>query len=135
MGRPRVLAVVALVAAASCGRPPAPSFAPLPAPPIGHAVSFRSDVRPILEQRCVVCHACNDAPCQLVLSSPDGIARGASKQPVYQSDRLTAAPTTRLGIDAQTTAQWRERGFFSVTGENGSESLLRLMLELGRAHP
>ena len=42
-----------------------------------------------LEQRCVVCHGCYDAPCQLLLSSPDGIARGASKQVVYDTDRLT----------------------------------------------
>lgn len=33
-------------------------------------------VKPILESRCVVCHGCYDAPCQLKLSSPEGIDRG-----------------------------------------------------------
>ena len=39
---------------------------------------YWQDVKPVLEQRCVVCHACYDAPCQLKLSSIEGIERGAS---------------------------------------------------------
>ncbi len=34
-------------------------------------VSYLSDVKPILEQRCVVCHSCYNAPCQLKLGSFD----------------------------------------------------------------
>ena len=37
---------------------------------------FRNQVQPLLDRRCVVCHACYDAPCQLKLSSPEGIERG-----------------------------------------------------------
>jgi hypothetical protein len=133
--RPYGLLLIVLGTAASCARTPAPVLAPLPASTTREAISFRRDVQPILDRRCVVCHACNDAPCQLLLSSADGIARGATRQPVYHADRLTAAAPTRLGIDAQTTAEWRERGFFGVTGGGSSESLLLLMLELGRAHP
>ena len=59
-------------------------------------------VRHVVERRCMVCHACYDAPCQLVLSSRDGLARGANKHPVYDAARLLAATPTRLGIDAQT---------------------------------
>lgn len=33
------------------------------------AVSYRDDVRPVLERRCVVCHGCYDAPCQLKLGT------------------------------------------------------------------
>ena len=32
-------------------------------------VDYWTEVKPILEQRCVVCHGCYDAQCQLKLSS------------------------------------------------------------------
>ena len=38
-------------------------------------VSFHEEVQPILEQRCVVCHSCYDAPCQLNLTSYEGIGQ------------------------------------------------------------
>ncbi len=72
------------------------------------------DVKPVLDARCVSCHACFDAPCQLNLASYEGLARGASKQMVYMSSRLRDAEPTRLFIDAQTPAQWRRKSFFSV---------------------
>ena len=40
----------------------------------------------IIDARCVVCHACYDAPCQLVMSSEEGLQRGASKEAVYHAD-------------------------------------------------
>ncbi len=107
----------------------------LPAiPPLGHPVSFEIDVKPVLENRCVVCHACYDGPCQLLFSSPAGIERGATKQVVYDTSRLHAAQPTRLGIDAKTTAEWREKGFFSVLG-NDTNALFLRMLALGKASP
>lgn len=98
--------------------------------------------RPVLENRCVVCHACYDAPCQLKLSSPEGIDRGASKQRVYDGTRLLAAMPTRLGVDAQTTPEWRSKGFFPVLNErtqvpenNTQASVLYRMLQLKQQHP
>lgn len=123
---------------AACAKAPPPTLEPLPGSPGMRPVSYRADVEPILAARCVVCHGCNDAPCQLLLSSPAGVARGASKAVVYDTTRLKAMTPTRLGIDAQTTTEWRERGFFSVgvDGETASgPPLLLSMLELGRAHP
>ena len=67
-------------------------------------------VQDVLNKRCVVCHGCYDAPCQLKLSSPEGWLRGASKQKVYDSSRLEDAPMTRLGVDAA-MPDWREKGF------------------------
>ena len=55
------------------------------------AQEYRDQVMPILEKRCVVCHGCYDAPCQLKLSSPEGIDRGASKDQVYNGQRLLGA--------------------------------------------
>jgi Fatty acid cis/trans isomerase (CTI) len=106
---------------------------PLPQAANAAPVSYRDQVRPILERRCVVCHGCYDAPCQLLLSSHEGIERGASRAVVYDTTRLTAADPTRLFIDAKSTAQWRARGFFPVTGDPGS--LMLSMLQLGRAQP
>ncbi|MFA0084697.1 fatty acid cis/trans isomerase [Vibrio sp. 10N.261.51.F12] len=78
---------------------------------------FRNEVKPIIDNRCVVCHACYDAPCQLKMSSVEGIDRGSSKEMVYQGTRLTAAKPSRLFEDAQTTQEWRDRGFFPVLNE------------------
>lgn len=78
---------------------------------------FLTEIKPIIDNRCVVCHACYDAPCQLKLSSVDGIDRGASKEMVYQGTRLTASQPTRLFEDAQNTSEWRELGFFPVLNE------------------
>lgn len=36
--------------------------------------------KPILDNRCVVCHACYDAPCQLKMTSAEGIDRGRAKR-------------------------------------------------------
>ncbi|MEZ9417929.1 9-hexadecenoic acid cis-trans isomerase, partial [Vibrio sp. 10N.286.49.E1] len=47
------------------------------------AQHFIDEVKPIIDNRCVVCHACYDAPCQLKMSSVEGIDRGASKALVY----------------------------------------------------
>ena len=66
-------------------------------------ISYDEKVRPVLESRCVVCHGCYDAPCQLKLSSPEGIHRGANKEKVYNGGRVTADEPTRLFIDAMTT--------------------------------
>ncbi|WP_340481207.1 fatty acid cis/trans isomerase [Vibrio anguillarum] len=78
---------------------------------------FLNDVKPIIDQRCVVCHACYDAPCQLKMSSVEGIDRGASKALVYHGTRLTASAPTRLFEDAQYTEQWRDFGFHPVLNE------------------
>ena len=81
------------------------------------AIDYAAEVRPILEARCVVCHACYDAPCQLKLGSSEGIDRGASKERVYDARRLFQADLTRLFEDAQTTAAWRSKKFHPVLNE------------------
>ena len=90
------------------------------------AKEYRDQVMPILEKRCVVCHGCYDAPCQLKLSSPEGIDRGASKDQVYNGQRLLGAKPSRLFIDAHDTTQWREKGFSSVLNERDQTMLANL---------
>ena len=65
-------------------------------------ILFDESVKPVLENRCVVCHGCTDAPCQLKLSSYEGITRGANKDRVYNGARLSGVPPSRLFIDART---------------------------------
>jgi len=90
------------------------------------AISYDEEVRPILESRCVVCHGCYDAPCQLKLSSPEGIHRGANKKKVYNGARISADEPTRLFIDAMTTEEWRQKGFDTVLNEGDANPLKNL---------
>ncbi|CAM3173886.1 fatty acid cis/trans isomerase [Vibrio rarus] len=78
---------------------------------------FLDEVKPIIDKRCVVCHACYDAPCQLKMTSAEGIDRGATTAVVYQGERLTATAPTRLYEDAHSTQAWREHGFYPVLNE------------------
>lgn len=103
---------------------------------------FLNEVKPILDNRCVVCHACYDAPCQLKMTSVEGIDRGATKTQVYQGTRLTAAAPTRLYEDAQFTQEWRDVGFHPVLNERDQTAqanldagvMARLLMQKDR-HP
>ncbi|MDM8349598.1 fatty acid cis/trans isomerase [Pseudomonas sp. sp1636] len=96
-------------------------------------ISYGRDIQPIFTRYCVACHACYDAPCQLNLGSAEGVERGAHKLPVYDGKRLEAQDTTRLFLDAQGSAAWRRKEFFSVLEQPGSQAaLLARMLELGQ---
>ena len=110
----------------------------LPSEPI----SYAGKIRPILNQRCVVCHGCYDAPCQLKLSSMEGLQRGANPTKVYDGARIHGTQPTRLFIDAQSTEEWRDKGFHTVLneGEGGArenldDSVLYQMLRLKQLHP
>ncbi|HEX4869196.1 MAG TPA: fatty acid cis/trans isomerase, partial [Moraxellaceae bacterium] len=95
-------------------------------------VSYRDAVQPLLERRCVACHACYDAPCQLNLGSGEGVLRGASKRKVYDSKRTRPQAPTRLFHDAASAAEWRALGFSPVLDGGATDSPLGRMLELGR---
>jgi len=93
----------------------------------------------VFQRRCVVCHGCYDAPCQLKLDAYSGAARGASTERVYEPARLLAARPTRLDIDAHLTSEWRALKFHPVLPEapnaDATRSVLWRMLDLKRAHP
>ena len=103
---------------------------------------YHQQIQPLLEQRCVVCHGCYDAPCQLKLSSAEGIDRGASKVQIYDGTRLKAAPTSRLFFDYDSTAEWRQNGFYPVLNErvqtptaNQQAGVMARLLALKQQHP
>ena len=113
-----------------------------PAAPAPGGVSWRADVQPILQRRCVVCHGCYDAPCQLKLGAWQGVARGGSSDNVYDTTRLREAAPSRLFVDAQLPSQWRAKGFFPVLNERSptpeaqlAGSLLYQTLVLKQQHP
>ncbi len=100
------------------------------------SISYTRDVQPILTEKCVACHACYDAPCQLNLGSAEGVARGASKTPVYDGARTQAVDTTRLFLDAHGPLAWRRKDFYSVIdAQSGQAALMARMLELGQQKP
>jgi len=144
------LAVLVLVGCATLSRDsfdqrfgkPDPNRYDQPVPPVPGGVSWRADVQPILQRRCVVCHGCYDAPCQLKLGAWEGVARGGSSELVYDATRLSEAAPSRLFVDAQLPSQWRERGFFPVLNERSptpeaqlAGSLLYQSLLLKQQHP
>lgn len=129
--------IVCLLFLAGCATPipqePAYQFEPPQ-----RQLDYLADVEPVLVKRCVVCHSCYNSPCQLKLSSWDGLDRGASKEKVYNASRLKTMDPSRLLVDAHSTEEWRKRGFFGVTPQEGmsyDDSLLYLLLDHKRLSP
>ena len=99
-------------------------------------ISFINEIKPILDKRCVSCHSCYNSPCQLKLSSFEGIQRGSTKKSIYEN-RITAANPTRLFIDATNEKQWRKKGFTSVLDsmEESNESIMMQYLFQKQQNP
>lgn len=111
---------------------------------------YLEKVQPLFNQRCVVCHACNNAPCQLHLDSYAGVLRGLAYHdldynqifadpPTRSKDTLTNDIYSPLFVEG-----WRKKNFFPVVKDvknnakvTDSEisvlksSVLQLSLELG----
>jgi len=97
---------------------------------------YPPQIKPIVEQRCMVCHGCYDAPCQLKLDAFIGLERGASKKKVYDGTRLDTAELTRLFEDAHTVEAWRNKGFYPVLREEEPDKgILRNLLVLKQRNP
>ena len=101
-------------------------------------LDYLADVNPILVKRCVVCHSCYNSPCQLKLSSWDGLERGASKERIYNAGRLKTMDPSRLFVDSHSAGEWRDKGFSTVLQEESQaydESILHLLLDHKRISP
>ena len=98
---------------------------------------YTARIQPIFNSRCIACHSCTNAPCQLNLQSYSGLARGATKLNVYDHrTRESSVTPTRLDIDGHSATDWRVKGFFDVAG--GSEparTLLMQLVNLRARHP
>ncbi len=118
--------------------------APIPAPVEVHVtnqkIDYLKDIKPVLDKRCVSCHSCYNSPCQAKLSSFEGLDRGASKQMIYDSTRLSSMDPTRLFTDAQSTEEWHEKDFYSITktfdtNESYNDSIMMHMLHDKKVNP
>jgi len=102
-------------------------------------IHYLSEVKPLLERRCTVCHSCYNSPCQLKLDSFEWVDRGATRKAVCDAARLKTMEPTRLFTDARTTAAWPEKGFVSVTGnaagEGFDDSMMLQLLDHKRKDP
>ncbi len=94
---------------------------------------YSERIKPIFERRCIACHSCYNAPCQLNLQSYSGAARGATSRNVYDATRARSVAPTRLDIDATTPSAWREKGFHDVLGAGDPDRSLLLRLTRLRA--
>ncbi len=98
---------------------------------------YSQNVQPIFNQRCVACHSCNIAPCQLNLTAYEGVTRGATKELLYNPSRKTSIPPSRFAVDAKTTEQWRGRNFFDVlpaANQTPMDSILLPLIKLRQEH-
>ena len=92
---------------------------------------YTHKIQPIFDNRCLACHSCFNAPCQLNLQNYDGFLRGANKLNVYDGTRTKAVEPSRIWVDAKTTAEWRKKAFFTVhTSEKPDENLFFRMINL-----
>ncbi len=103
-------------------------------------IDYTKDIKPILDNRCVVCHSCYNSPCQAKFSSFKGVQRGASKIKVYDATRFRAIDPTRLFIDAKSTDEWRTKGFYSLTksldsNKSTNDSIMIHMLDQKMKNP
>ena len=97
---------------------------------------YTARVQSIFDGRCIACHSCYNAPCQLSLQSHSGLARGATKLNIYDGSRPTSVAPSRLDIDGHSVPDWRAKGFFDVVG--GTEpprTLLMQLVSLRARHP
>ena len=100
--------------------------------------SYLEDVQPIFNRRCVACHGCLGSPCNLKLTSYRAAERGALGKNPY-SIHLEDYQRTGMNV-VQSTAAWRERGFYPVIARGGSKlenlyrSLLYHVVETGTLH-
>lgn len=92
---------------------------------------YTRQVQPIFDNRCLACHSCFNAPCQLNLQSFEGFERGAAKSNVYDGTRVKSVNPTRMWVDGHSKKDWRGKGFFELnTSKNPEKNLFMSFLNL-----
>ena len=96
---------------------------------------YTARIQPIFDNRCVACHSCYNAPCQLNLQNYSGLTRGATRLNVYDGSRPKSVAPTRLDIDGRSVSDWRAKGFFDVVGNaDPAHTLLMQFVNLRAGH-
>lgn len=86
-------------------------------------------IQPLFDAKCIACHSCYNSPCQLNLTSYEGVLRGANKDNLYDFSKFTNRKPTRLYVDGDSLKDWEKLGFFSVLGDK-PHNLLEHMITL-----
>src|ERR1700760_1957724 len=89
---------------------------------------YTARVPSIFVGRCIACHSCYNAPCQLSLQSHSGLARGATKLNIYDGSRPTSVAPSPGGLGGPRGPPWRAKGFFDVVA--GTEPARTLLMQL-----
>lgn len=97
----------------------------------GEGDEYLDTIQPLLGKRCVTCHGCTTSPCQLKLTSAEGVTRGANAHNLFSQTILSSSTGPTRMKDGKTEADWRKKGFYSVTS-GGKESVMYRLLEHGR---
>lgn len=92
---------------------------------------YSKEIQPIFDAKCIACHSCYNAPCQLNLINYEGVMRGANQTDLYKFPLVSARHPTRLGQDARMLDEWRELEFYDITGDS-ADSLLLTLLDMER---
>lgn len=101
---------------------------------------YPKHIQPLFNSRCVQCHSCYNAPCQLNLSSVEGLNRGmVNGFDVYSPRKFRAEEPSRLGIDRKTVEEWRnfsrEYRFKEVAPREAGASFIQITTAHKAAHP
>ena len=83
-----------LLSCAEARRLPPPELPEIAA--LSRPLSYEQEVRPVVEGRCVVCHACYDAPCQLQYNSVAGAQRTEQIGELREPEALGTAVAEEL---------------------------------------
>ncbi len=87
---------------------------------------YTKRVQPIFDAKCIACHSCYNSPCQLNLTSYEGLTRGANRVNPYDFPLAKPNDPTRLGVDAHSIQEWRDKGFYDVVGDKENSLLINL---------
>lgn len=102
--------------------------------------TYMDDVQAIFSKRCASCHSCNSGPCQLNLTSYEGLSRGMSKENPHDLTRLfKSAKRARLS-DHYSVEKYRSMDFHPVVNqsdfiEENEDSIMYLALKHGKDNP
>ncbi len=105
---------------------------------------YIDDVQEVLAKRCATCHGCNDSPCQLKLTSLEGILRGSNETNLFSvglfgvgksklAEFRVTDPDGLVNWEA-TEAVWRDADYYSVTA-GGRESIMNQLLFAAHENP
>ncbi len=105
---------------------------------------YIDDVQEVLAKRCASCHGCSDSPCQLKLTSLEGILRGSNETNLFAVGLTSSGPSKLPEFrvtDADglidwtaTEARWRDADYYSVTA-GGEKSIMNQLLVAAHESP